>query len=243
MTSNLNLEIANLALNINQTTKEEIGEMITEECQDKYSLKDHTHDSFDTLTINKDIMIPNEEENSGYTLLKSGAFYSYDKDRQIDCTLDGIHIHNFTDNNTMYIGPGSISVNGQSVSFEGQGNINQTGPGLLYRLLSGVGPGFSGHCQHQRQRHHDHSPWLHRKQDQHLHTKADAGAGYWRGCGLSSLSVVSVGSLAARLPAAGSAYDIVPSYHSGHQPKIASEHCRYHHADARLSGDPHDPRL
>ena len=40
MTSNLNLEIANLALNINQTTKEEIGEMITEECQDKYSLKD-----------------------------------------------------------------------------------------------------------------------------------------------------------------------------------------------------------
>ena len=119
MSSNLNLEISNLALNINQTTKEEIAEMITEECEDKYSLKDHTHDSFDTLTINKDIMIPNEEENSGYTLLKSGAFYSYDKDRQIDCTLDGIHIHNFTDNNTMYIGPGSISVNGQSVSFEG----------------------------------------------------------------------------------------------------------------------------
>ena len=66
MSSNLNLEISNLALNINQTTKEEIAQMITEECEDKYSLKDHTHDSFDTLTINKDIMIPNEEENSGY---------------------------------------------------------------------------------------------------------------------------------------------------------------------------------
>ena len=43
MTSNLNLEIANLALNINQTTKEEIGQMITEECEDKYALNEHTH--------------------------------------------------------------------------------------------------------------------------------------------------------------------------------------------------------
>ena len=119
MTSNLNLEIANLALNINQTTKEEIGEMITEECQDKYALKDHGHDSFDTLTINKDIMIPNEEADTGYTLLKSGAFYSYDKDRQIDCTLDGIHIHNFPGDKSTYIGPGSINVNGNSVSLEG----------------------------------------------------------------------------------------------------------------------------
>ena len=109
MTSNLNLEIANLALNINQTTKEEIGEMITEECQDKYALNEHTHDSFDTLTINKDIMIPNEEADTGYTLLKSGAFYSYDKDRQIDCTLDGIHIHNFPNDKSTYIGPGDIN--------------------------------------------------------------------------------------------------------------------------------------
>ena len=54
MTSNLNLEIANLALNINQTTKEEIGEMITEECQDKYSLKDHTHTTFESLQSRDD---------------------------------------------------------------------------------------------------------------------------------------------------------------------------------------------
>ena len=47
------------------------------------------------------------------------SFYSYDKDRQIDVTLNGINIHNFPDNQTMYIGPGSISVNGKSVSFEG----------------------------------------------------------------------------------------------------------------------------
>ena len=119
MTSNLKLEISNWALNINQTTKEEIGEMITEDCQDKYALKDHGHDSFDTLTINKDIMIPNEEADTGYTLLKSGAFYSYDKDRQIDCTLDGIHIHNFPNDKSTYIGPGDINVNGNSVSLEG----------------------------------------------------------------------------------------------------------------------------
>lgn len=75
--------------------------------------------NLDTLTISKDIMIPNEETDTGYTLLKSGAFYSYDKERQIDITLNGINIHNFTDNQTMYIGPGSISVNGKSVSFEG----------------------------------------------------------------------------------------------------------------------------